>query len=243
MAQVLRTQPDKTQVYRDDQSLSRSEQVPPQPPLSRVAMVDDLTACQFALASVLSPIEFWSLDRAALLKEQVRERAPFRMGRIYIDFPDPEDSQDPEAPTATIHQIGEGKLEIGWLGGTQLLEETQDLWAPGTILRKFGEVELELGCDFLTGDKDDRAALRRGVMEAFCGDPTDDSGGRKVVVPRYYDRVVQLDLKSVSYAGEDPEKGRARNYMLACTFTAHVELVSLVRTPGLLLPNMQLQTE
>ena len=199
------------------------------------AFLDDYTALQIGMFYILSALTFTTVDRRRLIEDGVVETNQLEFQRILLDWPEVEGDRVP-VPSATIYAPGEASLDLsGPLSGQQLLEETLDQFAPGTVLRKLGETTAELEVLLLLAHKDERSAVRRGLIDAFMSEPDGEQSGRRVTVAPYYGRVARYDLVGISYP-DTPDQARQGQWPLSARFTADVEIVKLVAAPSTIRP-------
>ncbi len=236
---LIHTNPDGTQVPRSEDETTRRV-IPPGTPLTPVNACDDFTALQLGLYAVLSKLTFTSVRRADLLRcEGTPANRKFQFQRVYLDWPDPEVEQRANDVSACILSPAEVELQLtGPISGQQIMEDTLDMFCPGTVLRRLGETNATLEVVIWAHDKDDRSAVRRGLIDAFLAEPGDERSGRRVVVPQYYGRPARYDLSGISY-GDSPETAQQGTWPLSAKFNADIDLVTLVTAPG---PLQQEQT-
>jgi hypothetical protein len=197
--------------------------------------LDDLTALQVGLARVLVPLTFTTIDRRALVESGLVETNTFQFQRVFLDWPDTEDDRIP-APSATIMAPSGVSLNLpGPLSGQQLLEGTLDVYAPGTVLRKLGETACTIEVVVVVSHKDERSAVRRGLIEAFMAEPDEERSGRRVLVAEYFGRLARFDLRAIDYP-DNPTDAQQKQWAVSAKFDADIEVVKLVATPGMLRP-------
>jgi len=209
--------------------------------LSPRLFVDDLTALQVGMADILTSLTFTTIDRKALLEDRRVEANEMRVERVFLDWPDTEDDQVP-VPSATVMAPDAQDIELaGPLSGRQLLEDTVGVYGEGTVLRHLGEVSTTIQVVFWVAHKDERAAVRREMINAFIAEPDDERGGRRVTVPEYFDRVARFSLRDVAYQ-DNPTDARQKIWPLVARFDADIQLVKLVQAPAtLLVPRIDVQ--
>lgn len=226
--------PDGTVVPRSELSDGVQTFYPAEVPLLQKTYVDDFTALQLGLWMILDGLTFTTIDRRALVTSGRIESNTFRFTRIFLDWPESEDDAVP-IPSATIYAPTEQSLELsGPLSGATLLEESENVYAPGTALKKLYEISARISVSFWVADKDERSAIRKGLVEAFH-EPGDARSGRRVVVPWYFDRVARFDLVGISY-DDTPDNARSNTWPLTATFEADTEAVALVAAPECIRP-------
>lgn len=237
MTIVKVTNPDGTGTYKTRELHSVSIQDPPGDQIQADCYVDDLTALQIGLAAILHQLTFRSVDRQALLQEKRVEAGTFQIARVFFDWPDPEDNYTPGTPTALIKQEDDAKYHpTGDVSGIQYIEDSLDCYGENTVLRCMGRVETQLALMILVPNKDDRAAIRKVLVPALMGEPLDERGGRRVVIPQYYDQLARYDLRSVEYVGDDAEKAKSHMHQIRAVVDADISVVSLVRAPAMFKP-------
>jgi hypothetical protein len=223
------TNPDGTVVPRDERSPIR-DNLPVQVPRDASLYVDDFTALQLGMWLIIDALEFTTIDRVALVARGRVESNTMKVTRVFFDWPDIEDDIIP-VPSATIMAPQEVELELpGPLSGQPLLEETVDVYRSGTALRRLYELKATLEVVFWLQQKDDRAGLRKGLVEAFH-EPGDEFSGRRVSIPWYFDRVARFDLRGIAYE-DSSDFARGKTWPLTARFTADIEAVSLVDLPA-----------
>jgi hypothetical protein len=205
--------------------------------------IDDFTAIQIGLFRILAKLTFVTLDRKKLVETGIVESNTMQIKRVFLDFPDTEDEFAP-LPSITIMAPAETALELsGPLSGQQLLEDTLGLYGEGLVLRKVGEVEATIEVVSILTHTDERAGLRRGLIDAFTAEPDDERSGRRVIVSEYFDRIVRYDLMGITY-GDTAETAQQKNFPLVARFMASTELVKLVAAPTALLePRISVTTD
>jgi len=226
--------PDGTLVPRSELGAGVQTIYPAEVPLLQRTYVDDFTALQLGMWLILDGLTFTTIDRRALVTSGKIESNTLRFTRIFLDWPESEDDSVP-IPSATIYAPTEQDLQLsGALSGQQLIEDTLDVYAPGTALRKIYEVSARMVVAFWVADKDERSAVRKGLIEAFH-EPGDERSGRRVVVPWYFDRVARFDLMGITYE-DTPDNARSNMWPLIARFSADIEVVSLVASPTCIRP-------
>lgn len=227
-----RENPDGTQVYQDPDHASLQVVDPARVPLQAGEYLDDLTAMQFGLWWILDQLEFVSLNRSKLMLDGQLEQTKFRFEAIALDHPDTEDTQALQSPMATIMAEGETELQLAHLMDEQkLLEDTANVYGEGTILQCLYESSATLTVGCVCTDKNDRAAIRKGVISALAREPHDSRPGRRVIIKPYYDRLATYDLQGVSYLDTRDESQRKRYHVLF-RVQADIEVVDLVPLPA-----------
>ena len=162
------------------------------------------------------------------------DKNTFKLTRIFLDWPDSEDGAIP-APAVSIMSPQETELQLaGPLSGQQIYDSTADLYEPGTALKKLYDLQASLQVVGWFANKDERAAFRRGLIEAFS-EPGDPRAGRRVTVHRYFDRVGRYDLMGITYE-DTPDNARSKIWPLTARFNADIEAVSLVKLPAHIRP-------
>jgi hypothetical protein len=227
----FRYNPDGTAVYQQVGRESVQVADPARVGLSPGKWVDDLTALQIGLWYILDQVEFSSVDRRSLIIDGVAKETKFRFGEIALDHPDTTDTMASDAPIVTIMARDETELQLaGPLSEQQLLEETANYFAPGTILQKLYESNVTLDVICWLTNKDDRAAVRKGVISAMAREPMDSRAGRRAIIGPYYERLAIYDLQSVMYVDE-PDSARASTYPIIFKVASSIEVVDLVAIP------------
>lgn len=232
MALYSRENPDGTSVYQRTEYASLQIADPARVPIQAGEYLDELTAMQFGLWWILDQLEFTSIKRSELMLNGRLEKTQFHLESIYLDHPDTEDTQALQSPSATIMAEGEAELQLAHLMDEQrLLEETANVYGEGTLLQVLYEssVTLTVGC--VCTNKDDRAAIRKGVISALAREPLDDRPGRRVIIEPYYGRLATYDLQGVSYLDTKDESQRKRFHILF-RVQADIEVVDLVPLPA-----------
>ncbi|MAF27873.1 MAG: hypothetical protein CL819_01335 [Croceicoccus sp.] len=226
--------PDGTLIPQDEISAGQQALYPQQVPVNQKSYVDDFTALQLGLWMILDGLVFTTIDRLALVTENSVESNTFKFTRIFLDWPDSEDGSVP-IPSATIYAPTETDLQLpGPMSGQQLLEDTVDVFAEGTALKGLYSLAADLVVTMWLAEKDERAAVRKGLVEAFH-EPGDERSGRRVVVPWYFDRVARFDLRGITY-DDSAEQARGKTFPLSARFSADIEAVALVQLPTTILP-------
>lgn len=198
---------------------------------------DDLTAMQIGVQQIIHSITFKSVNRRELYLRDETHVGAFQIEKIYLDWPDAEDSFAEGSPTAVIMQDGWATYDYTGQNFGGYLEDTLDCFGEGTILRRLGYVTTDLLVDFLIPNKDDRSAVRKSLVEAFAAEPQGFEPGRKVVIPNYYNRLARYVLKKIQYTGDDPESAKSHLYGLLLQLEADIEVVSLVQAPPVFKPS------
>lgn len=233
------TNRDGTQTWREGGEESVRDIEPPGTNESPHAgeFVDELTAIQLGMWMVLDSLTFTTADRAALVEGRL-ETNTLRFERVFLDWPDTEDDQVP-VPSAAIMATGPQEIQYSTpLHGQQLIEDTVDVYRPGTVLRHLGELSATLEVVVWLMHKDERAAVRRGLVEAFAAEPDDERSGRRVNVPWYFDRPARLFLQSIEYQ-DNADQARSKIWPLVARFAADIQVVRLVAAPATLRPLTQ----
>lgn len=195
--------------------------------------LDDYTALQWGLAKILGSLVIRTVDGRALVDQGQVKVGTMRFSRVYLDHPDDEDERVP-TPSAVISESTPTTYDLaGAASGQQLLEDTVNVWAPGTVLVKLWEGQYTLAVTCWLANKDDRAAVRKALVEAFGVEPNDPRSGRRVFLPWYWDRPARYDLQRISYPDSD-ELALAGTWPLAAEVIAQVSVVQLVQAPGCL---------
>jgi len=221
--------PDGTLVPR---AASRQIQVtnyPAEVPIVTGRYVDDFTALQIGMFRILEDLTFTTIDRYKRIVDGTVAQNQMVFTRIFLDWPDSEDDLLP-IPSVTIHSPQEVETTSpGPQSGQPLMEETIDLYCPGTALRRLYELRANLTVVGWVANKDDRAGLRRGFVEAFS-EPGDNRLGRRVIVPEYYDRVARFDLLGIQYE-DTVDFARSKQWPISARFEADIQAVALVPIP------------
>ncbi len=192
--------------------------------------LDDFSALQAGLYEILKTLTFTTVNRRALIDAGDIRANTMQFQRIFFDWPNTENDMIP-VPSATIMSPEEQALEVpGPQGGQQILEETVDQIAPGTVLRKFGELIATVSVMMLVNNKDDRAGVRKGLINAFMAEPDDERAGRRVLIPTYFSRPARYSLVGITY-GDTPDSAKQKHFPLTARFEADIELVKLVKAP------------
>jgi len=204
--------------------------------------IDDWTALQIGMFHILSALTFVTVNRREVVEGRRPGRNAFQFQRVYFDWPDSEDEEVP-MPSATIYAPQDAETSIsGPLSGSQVDEDSEDVYAPGTVLRGVGSTSVRMEVGVLLANKDERAAVRRGLFDAFRAEPDDERFGRRVVVQEYYCRTARYDLQSVAYS-DNADQARAKQWPLSATFLAEISNVRLVRSPGRMkVPKIDVET-
>ena len=207
-------------------------------------VLDDFSALQIGMYRILEQLVFTTVNRRALVDSQGQDIRVNEMQfqRIFLDWPNTENDMIP-VPSATILAPAEQSTTLGEApqGGQQILEETADLFAPNTVLRKFGETIVDLQVQMLLNNKDDRAGVRKGLIDAFMAEPDDERAGRRVLVPEYFSRVARFSLVGMDYP-DTPDDAKMKHFPLTARFVADIEMVKLVQLPTeLLTPRIDVQ--
>lgn len=206
------------------------------PTLDRGRYVDDMTAVQIAISRILDVAELLVLNRQKLMNEGVRLVQPCTVDRLFFDLPTPNDVIESLVPSVII--APEQDTEIGPMGdisGQPIDEETVDKYGAGTVLQTVGDATTKMVVLALLGTKDDRAAMRKALIDVLIGEPKLSRWGREVTVPEYYDQVVRLDPTHIGYPDTD-EDARANRWPIQMRLESTVPLVRLVPTPPALRP-------
>lgn len=199
----------------------------------RSGYVDDYTAAQLGLVQLLQGLEFHVTDVLALLEGRLETRAMSFGSRIFLDHPDPEDEAIP-TPSATITEGGPAAYDQpGPLSGPQYVEGSEGVWGEGTVLRTSyqGTYALQVVC--WLAHKDDRAAVRLGLVSAFYAEPGDTRSDRRLALPWYYDRVARYTMTGISYPDSDETAVRGV-WPLVADIKTEIAAVQLVPAPGYL---------
>lgn len=221
--------PDGTFVPRDGVHDGQRDLLPQQVPLVTGKYLDDFTALQIGMWLILDALTFTTVDRLALITDGVVEKNTFKLTRIFLDWPDSEDDIIP-VPSVTIMSPEEVEMQLaGPLSGQQTYEDTLNLYEPNTVLKKLYELNATLQVVGWFAHKDERAAFRRGLIEAFH-EPGDERSGRRVTIPHYFDRVGRYDLMGITY-DDSVDFARSKQWPLTARFAADIEAVSLVQIP------------
>lgn len=222
--------PDGTTTPQSEHAAGMQTNLPAQVPLNQKTYVDDFTALQLGMWMILDSLVFTTIDRLALVTDGKVESNTLKFTRVFLDWPDAGDNSVP-IPSATIYAPTETELQLGGaLSGQQLLEDTEDVYAPGTVLRSLYTLQCSMVVTMWLAEKDDRSAVRKGLIEAFT-EPGSERSGRRVVVPWYFDRVARFDLQGITY-DDSAEQAQGKTFPLSARFSADIEAVSLVQAPA-----------
>ncbi|MCP4303038.1 MAG: hypothetical protein GY783_20840 [Gammaproteobacteria bacterium] len=234
--------PDGTAVPVDIDSIGSKTNSPVQVPLAASTYVDDFTALQLGMWMILNALEFTTIDRLALVTSGRIESNTRNFTRIFLDWPEAEDGAVPR-PSATIHAPqGQEMTLAGPVFGDTLIDETQDVYAPGTVLKSLYALETDLVVSMIMANTDDRAGVRKGIINAFS-EPGDQRSGRRVLVPWYFEREARYTLQSIAY-DDDAQNAQANIFPMTARFKADIEVVSLVESPvPILPPNINVDTD
>ena len=198
--------------------------------------LDDYTAVQWGLAQVLGSLTMRTVDARALVESGQVRVAELRFHRVYLDHPDDEDERAQVTPSCTISEGMPTQYDLQGSGsGQRLLESTVDQWAPGTVLARLWEPTYSLAVTCWLANKDDRAAVRKALVEAFGVEPLDPRSGRRLVLPWYWDQTARYDLTRISYPDSSDLATRG-TWPLVAEVTATTTAVQLVQSPGYLVP-------
>lgn len=149
--------------------------------------------------------------------------------RIFLDWADWLKEEMP-AQTAVITSADQADWTSASLNPF-LIEESLDVFAPDTVLRYLGEFSIPLMLITVSGHRDQRRGLEDALVKVLAAEPDDDRGGRRVIVPEYFDREVRFQLEGTTRP--DTSLGvHGNQWPLEISLTATVELVVLVHSPG-----------
>jgi hypothetical protein len=202
------------------------------PGLQTERSIDSGLAMQLAVFEILAALRPYSVDTEALLNGQ-HEYRQMKFERIIIDHATQDSDLDP-VPSAAIGIVGEQAYEADNLS-LSVLEETVDRFGPGTVLKKVSHTKATLTVTSILGHKDDRGGVKKAWEDAFLDEPEDERAGRHVVVKAYYERVVRVVLKSVSFP-DNAGDAQGNKWKVVATLDADVDVVKLVKSPGVMHP-------
>ena len=231
----LRANPDGSTVPRDPaRQVAGDLAVTATPLVSGLSgYLDDYTAVQLGLVQLLQGLTFRVTDLTALMDGRLETRAMDFGGRIFLDYPDPEDERIP-VPSATVQEAAPPEYTLpGPISPAGYVEGSEGVWGEGTILRSayFGSYPLQVVC--WLSKKDDRAAVRQGLVACFYAEPRDERSDRRISLPWYFDQVARYTLTSISYPDTDEQATRGV-WPLVAAIQATVTAVHLVPAPGYL---------
>lgn len=193
--------------------------------------VDEYTAAQLGLVLVVNTVRWRSVDLLALASGRVERSKDLEVQRVYLDYPDA-DATDPPTPFAVVTEAADGTYEpYTAMVSVGVLEDTLHRWGFNTVLRLHGRAMFEFAVQVFTSHKDDRAGLRKRLVEVFVTEPDSDATGRRIVLPFYFDQPVRYTLVSVSYP-DDGEMAQANRWPLIVRLRAELQHVTLVEAPG-----------
>lgn len=183
---------------------------------------------QLALARALQGMTpSTSLNLEALLANsadvQVRD---FTLRTIIFDHPRQEDEL--VIPLATIRAEARVVYDHQDLQPV-LLEETLHVFAPDTLLRKLATGTVVLVVVALFAHKEEARGFEATMEREFLAEPADDRGGRRIVIPEYYNRSARFDLIDCDRPDEDPQGNK---WEVLCRLRTELDRVALVRSPG-----------
>ncbi len=222
-------EPDGTETLRSDDARARGQSIAAQWPTVPTCHVDDMTAVQIAVGTVLEALQVVSIDRLALLEGR-EEYGKIRLARTHFDWPDTRIEGVPLMQACVRQEADTQTVLSSPVNGQAVIDDTEDVYAPGSVLQLLGEAETKLEIIVWCGSKDDRAGVRKALVEAFLSGPTDERSDRQVVVRQYYDRPVRLTFTGCGYP-DTPDTAQANTWAIVARLTATVELVRLVAKP------------
>ena len=110
------------------------------------------------------------------------------------------------------------------------------------MLKSLYALETDLVVSMIMANTDDRAGVRKGIINAFS-EPGDQRSGRRVLVPWYFEREARYTLQSIAY-DDDAQNAQANIFPMTARFKADIEVVSLVESPARILPpNINVDTD
>lgn len=193
--------------------------------------LDVATVCQIAVWRLLQTAEMVSMDLDALLEGRaIKTSEPFMLRRVFFGWPTQDEDIKP-MPSAAILVDGETDYE-GQGMGVDIDPDTADRYGEGTVLRPVSEVTQPVSVVVWCAHKEERRAVRAAFERVFAVEPQDQRRGRHVVVPEYYDRVVQVDLASGNPAQEGPNDAQTNIWAHRINLTCSVVQVDLVGLPA-----------
>lgn len=237
---VVRSNPDGT-LYRVNPALESLQRFEPAKVAQQVSRyVDDLTALQLGLAKILSPLQFVSLDRKAYHDSGKIEVRVFEFDAIMFDFADTEDSFA-KHPVAALIQGSDSQMDLpGPLSPGAIIEDSLDEYGEGTVLRRLFDNSVLLTVMSILTNKDDRAALRKGLLSAFAGDPHSEGSGRRIVIPEYFGQTARYDLVGVDYI-DTSDTVHQKKFPLVARIQGDITVVDLVSAPALMRPDFSIE--
>ena len=192
--------------------------------------VDDFAAVQLGLYQILVNLTFTTVDRVALVSQGRVERNSFQLQSVFLDFAEPENERIP-TPTAAIMQSSATVMDNPYgLVSQELLDDTLNVFAPDTVLQKLYEADYRLAVVVWLATKDDRAAVRKRVVEVMGVEPDSDLPGRRIALPWYFERTCRYNIERVEYP-DTPDLAMSQTWPLVVEFSARVPAVQLVEAP------------
>lgn len=185
-----------------------------------------LFVCQIALARILQAVQFYGLDAKSFLGSggTVEHTKPFRLHRIFIDWPTSEDLIDPK-PSCLIRAVGPRKYS-GQALDNPVEEDTIDRFEKDTVLKKSASFSCTLQVEMLTTHKEARRGIEAGMEQVLLNEPFDTRPGRRILMKEYYDRMVRLTVGEAQYE-DSPQTAISNEWVVVTRVTAEVDVVLL----------------
>lgn len=236
----MATQSDGTQQLRDSSFKKLLENLNSTTPLTSGlhGWIDELTAAQLAIVQILGALKFKSVDLHALVTEgKVETSRELEINEVYLDFPGA-DATDPQTPFAVVQMPDDAvPIQVNRMAGPDVDDASADVWGEGTALLCHGKMQHEFLVHIFTADKDDRAGLRKRLLEVFVTEPDSANSARRVVLPFYFDQPCTFTVVNYSQP-DDGESAQAGRWPLVLRLRAQVAHTSLVATPPYLRPEL-----
>lgn len=234
---ALVTQSDGTQQWRGERFGQLLSSITSQQPLVRGThgWVDDYSAVQLGLYLIVRDLTFRTVDRIALVEQGRVEHNEMQFQQVSLDMPDPEVERMP-TPSCTIMQSASTDMENPYaLVSQDLIEDTINVYGQDTVLQKLYEAEYRLTLVCWLANKDDRAAVRKRLVEVFGVEPDSDLPGRRIALPWYFDRTCRYTLMRVDYP-DSRDLAVENTWPMAVELSCQMPAVQLVECP----PTMRL---
>lgn len=238
----------RTRVVRvPDQTLSQRPEKPSGsdlhpaawPPLGLRTAIDAGTAIQVALFDVLAALKFFSVDVVALIKgDKGQQSQPLEFNALHIDWAEPSADVEDSRPSVLIEQLGELAYAAANLSQEEYIEETVDVFCPGSVLRKVSHATGTFRLTARFADKETRQGAAKALEDSLLAELVDGRGGRRVIVPVYYDRIARVELVGLTKPDSGVE-AQAHRFDLHARVLGDIDVVQLVRAPAGMLPRVK----
>ncbi len=161
------------------------------------------------------------------------EPQAFRVPRaqMFVDQPDSVVGAPDGAPLPTLafltSENDDMSEEDGWLGPSQIMDETANVFAPNTVLFWVGDLIEDVILEVVSDKPAKRRAIIEGLKQALRS--SDDGGALRLVLPGYFNQIATFTYQTAEYEQEpDAVRNRRRARLKINLYVPEVMLANAV---------------